>query len=99
MQKTATFAWRAFERYRFGNAKKVRFKRRGAPITIENKSNATGLRLKSDKVLWGGKHTRTLEFPIIVKRNDTSVFHPSCEGRHAASQETSVRRRKTGCRH
>ena len=42
MQKTATFAWRAFERYRFGNAKKVRFKRRGAPITIENKSNATG---------------------------------------------------------
>ena len=40
-------------------------------ITIENKSNATGLRLKSDKVLWGGKHTRTLEFPIIVKRNDT----------------------------
>ena len=71
MQKTATFAWRAFERYRFGNAKKVRFKRRGAPITIENKSNATGLRLKSDKVLWGGKHTRTLEFPIIVKRNDT----------------------------
>ncbi len=71
MQKTATFAWRAYERYRFGNAKKVRFKRRGAPITIENKSNATGLRLKSDKVLWGGKHTRTLEFPIIVKRNDT----------------------------
>ena len=71
MQKAATFAWRTFERYRFGNAKKVRFKRRGDPITIENKSNATGLRLKSDKVLWGSKHTRTLEFPIIVKRNDT----------------------------
>lgn len=71
LQKAATFAWRAFERYRFGNAKKVRFKRRGDPITIENKSNRSGLRLKDDKVLWGSEHTRKLEFPIIVRRNDT----------------------------
>ena len=70
MQKAATFAWRTFERYRFGNAKKVRFKRRDDPILIENKSNVTGLRLKDDKVLWGSKHARTLEFPIIVRRND-----------------------------
>ena len=28
LQKAATFAWRTFERYRFGNAKKVRFKHR-----------------------------------------------------------------------
>ena len=70
LQKAATFAWRAFERYRFGNAKKVRFKRRGDPITIENKSNSFGLRLKDDKVLWGSRRTRTLEFPLIVKRND-----------------------------
>ena len=71
LQKTATFAWRTFERYRFGNTKKVRFKRRSDPITIENKTNDFGLRLKSDKVLWKSKHTRTLEFPLIVKRNDT----------------------------
>ena len=70
LQKAATFAWRTFERYRFGNAKKVRFKRRCDPITIENKSNSFGLRLKDDKVLWGSKHTRPLEFPIIVRRND-----------------------------
>lgn len=70
LQKTATIAWRTFERYRFGNAKKVRFKRRGDPITIENKTNSFGLRLKDDKVLWGSKHTRTLKFPIVVKRND-----------------------------
>ena len=71
LQKAATFAWRTFERYRFGNAKKVHFKRRGDPITIENKSHSFGLRLKGDKVLWGSKYARTLEFPLIVKRNDT----------------------------
>ena len=71
LQKAATFAWRTFERYRFGNSKKVRFKRRGDPITVESKSNVTGLRLKGDKVLWGSKYARTLEFPLIVKRNDT----------------------------
>lgn len=71
LQKAATFAWRTFEHYRFGNAKKVRFKRRCDPVTIENKSNSFGLRLKDDKVLWGSKHTRPLEFPIIVRRNDT----------------------------
>lgn len=71
LQKAATFAWRTFERYRFSIAKKIRFKRRGDPITIENKSNSFGLRLKGDKVLWGSRHTRTLEFPIIVRRNDT----------------------------
>ncbi|HBC68762.1 MAG TPA: hypothetical protein DCZ56_00185 [Sutterella sp.] len=71
LQKAATFAWRTFERYRFGNAKKVRFKRRNDPITIENKSNSFGLRLKDDKVLWASKYTRTLVFPLIVRRNDT----------------------------
>ena len=70
LQKAATFAWRTFERYRFGNAKRVRFKRRDDSITIENKSNSFGLRLKDDKVLWGSKHARTLQFPLIVKRND-----------------------------
>ena len=71
LQKAATFAWRTSERYRFGNAKKVRFKRRSDPITIENKSNSFGLRLKDDKVLWGSKYTRTLELPLIVRRKDT----------------------------
>ena len=71
LQKAATFAWRTFERYRFGNAKKVRFKRRSDPITIENKSNSFGLRLKDGKVLWGSKYTHTLEFPLIVRRKDT----------------------------
>ena len=70
MQKAATFAWRAFDRCRFGNARKVRFKRRGDPVIIENKSNATGLRLRDDKALWGSRHARTLEFPLIVKRGD-----------------------------
>ena len=70
LQKVATFAWRTFERYRFGNANKVHFKRHGEPITIENKTNSFGLRLKGDKVLWGSRHSRTLEFPLIIKRND-----------------------------
>ena len=71
LQKAAAFAWRTFERYRFGNAKKVRFKRRGDPITVENNCNNFGLRLKGDKALWGSRHTRTLKFPLLIKRNDT----------------------------
>lgn len=70
IQKAATFAWRTFERYRYGNAKKVHFKRRGDPITIENKTNRFGLRLKDDKVLWGSSEALTLEFPLLIKRND-----------------------------
>lgn len=70
MQKAATFAWRAFDRWRFGNAKNVRFKKRGEFITIENKTSRDGLRLVGTTVVWPALGVPTMRMPIIVRRND-----------------------------
>ena len=69
-QKAATFAWRAFERFRYGLAKRVQFKRRGDPVTIENKTDRYGLRLRGQTVVWSSQCSRELKFPVIVKKGD-----------------------------
>lgn len=71
MQKTATFAWRAFDRWRFGNAKNVRFKKHGESLTIESKCARYGLRLAGTTVVWAVRGYQTIRMPIIVRRNDT----------------------------
>ncbi|BBF23001.1 hypothetical protein [Sutterella megalosphaeroides] len=50
-QKAATRAFRAFERLRKGEAHRLNYKRRGMPVTIENKSNSFGFREKDGKLL------------------------------------------------
>lgn len=65
-QKAATRAFNAFEKYRKGEAKKLRFKSRGEAVTLENKSNDFGLRERDGRLLWKDK----FEAPLIVKSND-----------------------------
>ena len=65
-QKAATRAFNAFERYRKGEAKRVRFKARGEPVTIENKANNTGLREKNGQLVW----KKNFQVPLVVKNDD-----------------------------
>ena len=65
-QRAATTAWRAFEKYRYGDALKLRFKRKGEPVTIENKSNDSGLREKDGRLLTKKKFSA----PLILKKVD-----------------------------
>lgn len=69
-QKTATLVWRAFNHLRFGKAKKLHFKKRTDPITVENKTDKCGLRLRGTDILWGCSHARTLKMPLIIRKND-----------------------------
>ncbi|MEH7748562.1 transposase, partial [Neobacillus drentensis] len=76
-QKLATRAFRAVEKLHFGKAKKVHFKGLADDISVENKSNATGLRYKEGNILWGDKPTKEhprpknwLCIPVIPKAKD-----------------------------
>lgn len=57
-QKLATRAFEAVEELHFGKAKKVHFKGVGDDISVENKSNATGLRYEDGHILWGDRPTK-----------------------------------------
>ena len=64
-QVTATRAFRTFEKYRYGQCKKVRFLPKGAEITVENKSNNFGLRVVGQELVW-----KDLRAPLVVKKSD-----------------------------
>jgi hypothetical protein len=57
-QKLATRAFQAVEKLHFRKAKKVHFKAFGDGISVENKSNTTGLRYADGNILWGDKPTK-----------------------------------------
>ena len=65
VQKLATRAFKTVEKYHYGEAKKVFFKSFKDDISVENKSNKTGLRLKDLKIIWGN-----LSISFKVKKND-----------------------------
>ena len=76
-QKLATRAFQAVEKLHFGKAKKVHFKSFGDDISVENKSNTTGLRYADGHILWGDKPTKKhpnpknwLCMPVVPKAND-----------------------------
>ena len=76
-QKLATRAFQAVEKLHFGRSKKVHFKSFGDDISVENKSNKTGLRFVDGNILWGDKPTRKnpkpknwLCMPVEPKAND-----------------------------
>lgn len=76
-QKLATRAFQAVEKLHFGKARKVHFKTFDDNLSIENKSNNTGLRYADGKILWGDKPTKKrpnpknwLCMPIAPKAND-----------------------------
>ncbi len=76
-QKLATRAFQAVEKLHFGQSKKVHFKNNTDDISVENKSNKTGLRFAKGNILWGDKPTKKnpkpknwLCVPVSPKPND-----------------------------
>lgn len=76
-QKLATRAFEAVEKLHFGKARRVHFKAFDDDISVENKSNNTGLRYVEGHILWGDKPTKKrpnpnnwLYMPIALKVND-----------------------------
>ncbi|WP_078543108.1 hypothetical protein [Litchfieldia alkalitelluris] len=76
-QKIATRAFEAVEKLHFGKAKRVHFKSFRDDISVENKSNSTGLRYVDGNILWGDKPTKKnpkpknwICAPITPKAND-----------------------------
>lgn len=64
-QVTATRAFRAFEKYRYGGCRKLRFVPRGKSVTVENKSNDFGLRVCGQELVW-----KDLRVPLILRKGD-----------------------------
>ena len=76
-QKLATRAFQTVEKLHFGKARKVHFKKFDDDISVENKSNNTGLRYADGHILWGDKPTKKHPNPknwlcmsIAPKAND-----------------------------
>lgn len=69
VQKLATRAFNTVEKLHYGKSKKVFFKSKDDDISVENKSNKTGLRYSNNEILWG---KLSLGSPI-VKNNDKYV--------------------------
>lgn len=65
VQKLATRAFSAVEKLHYHEADKVYFKRFNDDISIEGKSNTTGLRRKENHIVWG-----KLTMPLRIKKND-----------------------------
>jgi transposase len=61
IQKLATRAFKAVQQYAFGKRGRPRFKGRNQMDTVEGKSNASGIRWRTDRVKWLG-----LELEAII---------------------------------
>ncbi|PSL43232.1 hypothetical protein B0H94_11155 [Salsuginibacillus halophilus] len=53
-QKIATRSWLTFEKYAYGTANQVVFKRRGELSSVEGKTNTSGIRFQDNIVKWNG---------------------------------------------
>jgi hypothetical protein len=76
-QKMATRAFQTVEKMHYGRSKKVHFKSFNDDISVENKSNTTGLRYEDGYILWGNKPAKKnpkpynwLCMPISPKKKD-----------------------------
>lgn len=76
-QKLATRAFQTVEKLHCGKSKKLHFKNSKDDISVENKSNQTGLRYIEGAILWGDKPTKKnpkpknwLCMPISPKDDD-----------------------------
>lgn len=65
VQKLVTRAFKAVEKLHYHKAEEVHFKRAGETVSIENKTNTTGLRWKEGHILWG-----EMTISAKVKKND-----------------------------
>lgn len=77
-QKLATRAFQTVEKLHYHIADKVNFKNRYSDMSVENKSNNTGLRLKDDVVIWNDLRLRIKEKRYdtynIQSRNDKTKY-------------------------
>lgn len=65
-QELASRAFSAVEKVHYRQAKRVSFKRLGAPMSVANKNNASGLRYLDGVVHWGKK----IRIPVTLKTRD-----------------------------
>jgi transposase len=82
-QKVSTRAWRAVEQHMYGGRGRPRFKRRGELVSVEGKTNRSGIRFcfaeaqlldsgrggESTRVEWNGAHCR-LALALVIDRGD-----------------------------
>ena len=73
VQALTSRCFNAFQKMMFHEAEKVNFKRYGEMLSLEGKSNTTGIRFKNNQVLWFG-----LEIPVVIKKNDTYAQMALC---------------------
>lgn len=67
-QKLASRLWKAYEDLFFGKGEAVRFCRNDEFLSIEGKTNGTGIVYRDDCLLYGPK--LRLRIPVVVRRND-----------------------------
>ena len=60
-QKIATELWKSYDKFFYGNGKKIYYKKYGEMNSFEGKSNKTGIRFKDDRIFWNG-----LEMPVVI---------------------------------
>lgn len=73
-QKVATRAFKAVERWSYGQSGRPHFKRYGEVGSVEGKSNAAGIRFRQDRILWNGTFGN-LALPLIVNPQDEVQAH------------------------
>lgn len=64
-QNLASRAFKAYEKTIFGNAKKVRFKRKGELTSVQGSTNKSGIMLRNKCIKWKG-----LTVPVIISEKD-----------------------------
>lgn len=68
-QKIATALWKSYEKFFYGNGKKVYYKKYGTYNSLEGKSNRTGICFKDDMIFWNG-----LEIPVVIDYNNSYEY-------------------------
>lgn len=64
-EKIASTLWRAYDKFFYGNGKKINYKRYGELNSLEGGNNKQGLRFKDNKVIWNG-----LSIPVKINYNN-----------------------------
>lgn len=64
-QKIATTLWKSYNKLLFGNGKAIHYKKYNSLVSLEGKTNKTGIRLKGNTLFWNG-----LLIPVKINYNN-----------------------------
>ena len=67
-QKIASTVWKAIEDVLYKKGRKVHFKKRNTLISVEGKTNKTGIRFIDNKLSWN-----KLNIPVKIRKNDLFI--------------------------